>query len=149
MEQGDRRRRIEAKVNRIVGTRHQQGRLASPGRKACISLGAAAVAVLLIEIFNRDAHDNFYLTGASVVAVLFLAFVIDRQKDFRDQDDPFYKLLILGNVLILLIAQLDTLWILAGRGSTFFDAGLVAGVIAFCMTSLSLSFIKLQPSPTP
>src|SRR4051794_18860330 len=81
--------------------------LAEPIIKLALSVAAAVLATCGV----RDVPDKvgYYISGAPVIAVLFIAFVINRRTDFAGQNRHDYRALIILNVALLLAGEVDAL----------------------------------------
>jgi hypothetical protein len=75
--------------------------LANPAMKLLVSL---FVAVAVGCLLPRSLKPEAFQFGGDLVAVLLLAFVIDRRARFLESKEVWYRLLIFINVLGLLVA---------------------------------------------
>jgi hypothetical protein len=120
--------------------------LARGNVKLALSMVGGVVGWLMTN--ERVPSTEFYKACASLIPVLLLVFVLERRQEYRQSELFGERFEIVINIIVLVLAGGETLKVLAYDDASIGDARIVAGLIAFSVTSLTLSMVG-HPSQRP
>jgi hypothetical protein len=95
---------------------------------------------------EKIPSTEFYKACASLIPVLLLAFVLERRQEYVQSQLFGQRVDIIFNVIALVIGGVETLQVLAYDDASVGDARVVSAMIAFSVTSLTLSLVG-RPAP--